>query len=34
MQGELDEVKYPVHTLWPILHKVAWVVDTQAAKYL
>lgn len=34
MQSELDEVKYPVHTLWPILHKVTWVIDSQAAKYL
>jgi 6-phosphogluconolactonase len=29
-----DEVKYPVHTLWPILHKVIWLIDRQAAKYL
>ena len=29
-----DEIKYPVHTLWPILHKVIWLIDHQAAKYL
>jgi 6-phosphogluconolactonase len=29
-----DEVKYPVHTLWPILHKVTWLIDQEAAKYL
>jgi 6-phosphogluconolactonase len=29
-----DEVKYPVHTLWPILHKVTWIIDSQAAKFL
>ncbi len=29
-----DEVKYPVHTLWPILDKVTWLIDRQAAKYL
>jgi 6-phosphogluconolactonase len=29
-----DEVKYPVHTLWPILHKVIWIIDNQAAKFL
>jgi 6-phosphogluconolactonase len=29
-----DEVKYPVHTLWPILDKVVWLIDSQAAKYL
>jgi len=32
--GEPDEVKYPVHTLWPILDKVTWVVDEDAAKYI
>jgi 6-phosphogluconolactonase len=29
-----DEVKYPVHTLWPILHKVVWLIDQDAAKLL
>ncbi|MGA2915125.1 MAG: 6-phosphogluconolactonase [Sedimentisphaerales bacterium] len=29
-----DEVKYPVHTLWPILDKVIWLIDRDAAKYL
>ena len=32
--SELDEVKYPVHTLWPILDKVSWIVDSQAAKHI
>lgn len=32
--GGPDEVKYPVHTLWPILHKVTWLIDQQASKYL
>ncbi|MBN1787541.1 MAG: 6-phosphogluconolactonase [Sedimentisphaerales bacterium] len=32
--GGPDEVKYPVHTLWPILDKVTWLVDKQAAKLL
>ena len=32
--GGPDEVKYPVHTLWPILHKVTWLIDREAAKYL
>jgi 6-phosphogluconolactonase len=32
--GRPDEVKYPVHTLWPILDKVIWVVDSDAAKLL
>jgi 6-phosphogluconolactonase len=34
LHGRPDEVKYPVHTLWPILHKVTWLIDQQAAKYL
>ena len=29
-----DEVKYPVHTLWPILHKVIWLIDRDAARLL
>jgi len=32
--GGPDEIKYPVHTLWPILHKVTWLIDQQAAKLL
>lgn len=32
--GRPDEVKYPVHTLWPILDKVVWVIDSDAAKLL
>lgn len=31
---EPDEVQYPVHTLWPILEKVTWLIDHEAAKYL
>lgn len=31
---EPDEVKYPVHTLWPILDKVIWLIDEEAAKHL
>ncbi|HBG27293.1 MAG: 6-phosphogluconolactonase [Planctomycetes bacterium GWF2_41_51] len=31
---EPDEVQYPVHTLWPILEKVIWLIDSDAAKYL
>ena len=34
LHSEPDEIKYPVHTLWPILHKVTWVVDSQAGKEL
>ncbi len=31
---EPDEVQYPIHTLWPILDKVTWLVDSKAAKFL
>ncbi|MBA7649683.1 6-phosphogluconolactonase [subsurface metagenome] len=31
---EPDEVRYPIHTLWPILNKVTWLVDSKAAKFL
>jgi 6-phosphogluconolactonase len=34
LTSEPDEVRYPIHTLWPILNKVTWLVDSQAAKYL
>ncbi len=30
--SEQDEVRYPIHTLWPILDKVTWLVDSDAAK--
>jgi len=31
---EPDEVRYPIHALWPILDKVLWLVDSEAAKLL
>jgi len=31
---EPDEVRYPIHTLWPILNKITWLVDSKAAKLL
>lgn len=34
LTSEPDEVRYPIHTLWPILNKVTWLVDSQAAKYI
>jgi 6-phosphogluconolactonase len=27
-----NETKYPVHTLWPFLGKVVWLIDSDAAK--
>ena len=34
LNSQPDPVKYPVHTLWPILDKVTWIVDKGAGKYL
>jgi 6-phosphogluconolactonase len=34
MHSELDEVRYPVHTLWPVLNKVTWLVDSEAGKHI
>lgn len=31
---EPDEVRYPIHTLWPILDKITWLIDSSAAKFL
>jgi len=34
LTSEPDEVRYPIHALWPILNKVTWLVDREAAKSL
>jgi len=34
LASEPDEVRYPIHVLWPILDKVTWLVDREAAKLL
>ena len=34
LTSEPDEVRYPIHALWPVLDKVTWLVDTEAAKAL
>ncbi|OHB66510.1 MAG: 6-phosphogluconolactonase [Planctomycetes bacterium RBG_13_62_9] len=31
LAGEPDEVKYPIHVLWPVLDKITWLVDRDAA---
>lgn len=31
---EPDECRFPIHTLWPILDKITWLVDSQAASLL
>lgn len=31
LTSEPDEVRYPIHSLWPILDKVTWLVDSEAA---
>jgi len=34
LTSEPDEVQYPIHVLWPILEKVTWLIDSEAAKFL
>ena len=34
LTGEPDEVKYPIHVLWPALNKIVWLVDRDAASRL
>ncbi len=34
LTSQPDEVRYPIHVLWPILDKVTWLVDSHAAKLL
>ncbi len=29
-----DELRYPIHTIWPILDKVTWLIDRAAARSL
>jgi 6-phosphogluconolactonase len=30
--SEPDEVRYPIHALWPVLDKITWLIDSDAAK--
>jgi len=34
LTSEPDEVRYPIHILWPILDKVTWLVDSEAARFI
>jgi 6-phosphogluconolactonase len=34
LAGPPDEVRYPIHVLWPVLDKVLWLIDSAAAKLL
>lgn len=34
LTSEPDEVKYPIHILWPVLDRVTWLIDSKAAKLL
>lgn len=34
MTSEPDEVRYPIHTIWPVLDKVTWLADREAASRL
>jgi len=31
LTSEPDEVRYPIHVLWPVLPKIVWLVDRDAA---
>jgi len=32
LTSEPDEVKYPIHVLWPVLDRITWLVDQDAAQ--
>jgi 6-phosphogluconolactonase len=34
LTSEPDEVRYPIHALWPVLDKVTWLIDSAAATAL
>ena len=34
LASQPDEVRYPVHALWPALDRISWLVDSPAAKLL
>ena len=34
LTSEPDEVRYPIHVLWPVLDRVTWLLDSAAAKAL
>jgi 6-phosphogluconolactonase len=34
LTSEPDEVRFPIHVLWPILDKITWLIDGDAAKLL
>ena len=34
LKSEPDEVRYPIHALWPVLDRVTWLIDSAAAKAL
>ena len=34
LTSKVDEVRYPIHTLWLVLEKITWLVDKQAARLL
>jgi 6-phosphogluconolactonase len=34
LTNEPDEVRFPIHALWPILDKVTWLVDSEAAQFI
>jgi len=34
LTSDRDEVQYPIHTIWPIMDRVTWLIDKDAARLL
>jgi 6-phosphogluconolactonase len=34
LTSSTDYVRFPVHTIWPILNRVTWLIDRNAARFL
>lgn len=34
LTSEPDEVRYPIHALWPVIDRVTWLIDKEAAQSL
>lgn len=34
LTNEPDEVRFPIHFLWPVLDRITWLVDSEAATYI
>ena len=34
LNSHLDDIKFPVHILWPVLDRVTWLIDNDAARLI